>query len=128
VTHARDERGFTVVEIVVAVLVLMVGITALVGSSALVTRQVGRGRIVTIANQMASQKLDQLRALAAANRSGGRCTDGNFVSSGPTTTRGVTLQWFVTGSGTTRTVQVNASYPVPGGTRSFSLSTTVGCA
>lgn len=129
-THARDERGFTVVEIVVAVLVLMVGITALVGSSALVTRQVGRGRLVTIANQMASQKLDELRALGAANRTGtGRCTDGTFVSGGPTTTRGVTLQWFVTGSGISpRTVRVDASYPVRGGTRSFSLTTIVGCA
>lgn len=126
--QARDERGFTVVEIVVAVLVLTVGITALVGTSALVTRQVGRGRIVTIANQMASQKLDELRALGAANRTGtGRCSATGFGNGGPTTTRGVTLQWFVTGAGASRTLQVNASYPVRGGTRTLTLTSVVGC-
>jgi prepilin-type N-terminal cleavage/methylation domain-containing protein len=50
-----NEGGFTVIEVIVAVLVLTIGVTALVGSSALVTRQVGRGRIVTIANQRAAQ-------------------------------------------------------------------------
>jgi Tfp pilus assembly protein PilV len=124
----RDEQGFTVVEIVVAVLVLMVGVTALVGTSALVTRQVGRGRIVTIANQMASQKLDSLRALGGQNRTGtGRCTATGFASGGPTTTRGVTLQWFVTGTGKSRTLQVNADYRVKGGTRTLTLTSIVGC-
>lgn len=127
-TRARDEQGFTVVEIVVAILVLMVGITALVGSSALVTRQVGRGRIVTIANQMATQKLDELRALGAVNRTGtGRCSATGFGNGGPMTVRGVTLQWSVTGTGTSRTIQVNASYPVRGGTRTVALTSIVGC-
>ncbi len=126
-THAHDDRGFTVVEIMVAVLVLLVGVTALVGSSALVSRQVGRGRIITLANQMATQKLDELRALGAQNRGAGRCTDAGFANGGPTTARGVTLQWVVAGTGGTRTVRVDASYPVRGGTSSFSLETTVGC-
>jgi hypothetical protein len=37
------------------------------------------------------------------------------------------LQWFVTGTGTTRNVQVTATYAVRGGTRSLSLTTIVGC-
>ncbi|HEU4649717.1 MAG TPA: hypothetical protein VFS33_11695 [Gemmatimonadales bacterium] len=128
-TPVHEEQGFTIVEIVVAVLVLMVGVTALVGTSALVTRQVGRGRIVTIANQMATQKLDSLRALGAANRNGsGRCSSANgFASGGPATTRGITLQWFVTGTGKSRNIQVNATYPVRSGTRTLSLTSIVGC-
>lgn len=124
-TRARGEQGFTIVEIVVAMLVLMIGVTALVGTSALVTRQLGRGRIVTIANQMASQTLDSLRARAAST-AGGRCSA--LASGGPTTTRGVTLQWTVTGTGNApRTIQVDATYPVRGGTRTFSLTSVVGC-
>ena len=62
----RSERGFTVVEVVVAMLVLIIGATALVGSSGLVSRQIGRGRSINAATQVAVQRLETLRR--AANR------------------------------------------------------------
>src|SRR5690242_1880299 len=37
----RSEQGFTIIEIMLAVIVLSVGVMALVGSSALATRMVG---------------------------------------------------------------------------------------
>jgi Tfp pilus assembly protein PilV len=122
-----NEGGFTVIEVIVAVLVLTIGVTALVGSSALVTRQVGRGRIVTIANQLATQKLEELRRAAARRSGGNRCADAGFASGGPSTVRSVTLQWTVATSGTARQVSVTASYPRQGGTSSFTLTTIVGC-
>lgn len=124
------QGGFTVIEILVALVVLGVGITALVGTSALVTRQVGRGRIVTIANQLANQKLEDLRRAAAfKDVSGNRCTAAaGFTGGGPVTTRGVTYSWSISGSGNApRLATVTTSYPVPGGTKSFSISTYVGC-
>ncbi len=125
------ERGFSLIEVLIAVIVLGVGVTALAGGSALVTRQVSRGRSVTIANQLATQKLDSLRFLAALpNGASQRCTNAGFVSGGPSSVRGVALNWSVIG-GTmgpnTRDVSVVATYPVRGGTRNITLRTVVGC-
>ncbi len=122
------QSGFTLVELLVAVLVLGIGITALAGTSALVTRQVGRGRIVTIANQLANQKLDELRRLALRDGAANQCTDAQFASGGPVTTRGVTYSWLVDKTAPKAPiVTVNASYAVRTGTKSFSISTVVGC-
>lgn len=122
------EGGFTLIEVLIAVLVLGIGITALVGTSALVTRQVGRGRIVTIANQLANQKIDELRRLALKDGAGNKCTDAQFVSGGPVTTRKVTYSWTVDKTAPKAPiVTVSASYPVTGGTKNFSITTVVGC-
>lgn len=123
------QGGFTVLEVLVALLVLGVGITALVGTSALVTRQVGRGRIVTIASQLVNQKLEDLRRAAAVKDGfGNRCTAAAFTAGGPVTNRGVTYGWSIAGAGNApRLVTVTASYPVPGGSKTFSVSTYVGC-
>lgn len=127
---AHGTRGFTLLEVMVAVIILGIGITALAGGSALVTRQVGRGRVVTVATQLATQKMDSLRMLAGRVDGGGnRCTHGGFVSGGPSTVRGVTLNWRVL-NGTvprTRNVAVVASYATLRGTRNVSLNTQVGC-
>jgi type IV pilus assembly protein PilV len=127
VSERSAQGGFTVIEVLIAVLVLGIGITALVGTSALVTRQIGRGRIVTIANQLANQKLDELRRRAARKVGGNYCADANFASGGPVTTRGVTYSWNVAVAGKSSTVTVTASYPVRTGTKSFSITTIVGC-
>ncbi|HEX5386968.1 MAG TPA: prepilin-type N-terminal cleavage/methylation domain-containing protein [Gemmatimonadales bacterium] len=122
------QSGFTIVEVMVAILVLTVGITALVGSSAVVTRQVGRGRVVTLANQIAEQKLDDLRRAAAIkDGSGNRCTDAGFASGGPTTKRGVSYTWTVGTTGSARSASVTATYKIKGGTRSLTISTYIGC-
>lgn len=126
----RAERGFSVIEVMVAVIILGFGVTALVGSSALVTRQVGRGRMNTVATQLATQKLDSLRMLGARVDGGGnRCTHAGFTSGGPSTVRGVSLNWRVLAGVVPRTrdVAVAASYATPRGTRSVTLNTTIGC-
>jgi prepilin-type N-terminal cleavage/methylation domain-containing protein len=129
-TMTRDLRGFTLIEVMIAIIVLGIGITALAGGAAMASRQVGRGRIVTVANQLATQKLDSLRMLAAQPDGGGnRCTHGGFVTGGPVTTRAVTLTWRVL-NGTaprTRDVAVVASYNSRYGARNVTLNTTVGC-
>jgi prepilin-type N-terminal cleavage/methylation domain-containing protein len=124
----NDRRGFTVIEVLAAVLILGIGITALVGSSALVTRQIGRGRILTIASEVATQRLEKLRLLSRPVSGGSPCTQGGFASStAPDTVRSVVESWAVSGSGTSRTVTVTVAYPRQGGTSTFTLSTIVGC-
>ena len=62
-------------------LILGIGITALVGSSALVTRQIGRGRILTIATEVANQRLEKLRLLSRPVSGGNPCAQAGFASS-----------------------------------------------
>ena len=49
----RNAQGFTIIEVLVAVLVLTVGVTALVGSAGMVTRMIGQGKRTTQATQRA---------------------------------------------------------------------------
>ncbi len=124
----NDRRGFTVIEVLAAVLILGIGITALVGSSALVTRQIGRGRILTIASEVATQRLEKLRLLSRPVSGGNPCAQAGFASSAnPDTVRSVVESWTVTGSGNSRTVTTTVTYPRQGGTSTFTLSTIVGC-
>ena len=125
---APDTRGFTVIEVLVAMLILGVGITALVGSSALVTRQIGRGRILTIATEIGNQRLEKLRLLARPYNGAAACARTGFASStAPDTVRHVVESWTVTGSGNSRTIKVAVTYPRQGGTSTDTLSTIVGC-
>jgi prepilin-type N-terminal cleavage/methylation domain-containing protein len=126
----NPNRGFTLIEVMVAIIILGFGITALAGGSMLVTRQVGRGKVVTVATQLATQKMDSLRMLAARVDGGGnRCTHAGFVTGGPSTVRGVTLNWRVLNGGVprTRNVAVSATYATIRGTKTIALNTQVGC-
>ena len=123
----RSERGFTVVEVVVAMLVLIIGATALVGSSGLVSRQIGRGRSINAATQVAVQRLEALRR--AANRrtavGGARCLHSDFAN-GSATTLGMTEAWGV-GSGSLRTVADTVTYSRTAGTSRVILQTLIAC-
>ena len=47
----QSSAGFSLVEVLVAIVVLGIGIVAMVGSSAMVTRMIGRGKVETRAAQ-----------------------------------------------------------------------------
>jgi prepilin-type N-terminal cleavage/methylation domain-containing protein len=117
-------HGFTLVEVLVAVVVLGIGITALVGSSAMVTRMIGRGQMETRAAQLASRRLETLRREAYSTSP--RCTSGGFASGGPSTSQGVTESWQLTGTNP-RTLTVTVSYKTARGTHSDVVSTLIRC-
>jgi len=123
----RSQRGFTVVEVVVAMLVLIIGATALVGSSGLVSRQIGRGRAISTATQVAVQRLETLRR--AANRrtsvGGARCLHASFAS-GTATTRGMSEAWGLSGT-SLRTAVDTVTYARTGGTSLVVLTTLIAC-
>jgi len=70
---ANNARGFTIVEIIIAIVVLTVGLLGLVSTAALVTRMIARGQRSAVASTFAAQRLELLRPAAciAAQRSNG---------------------------------------------------------
>jgi prepilin-type N-terminal cleavage/methylation domain-containing protein len=67
----KREQGFTIVEVIVAILVLTVGLLALVTSAALVTRMIGRGQRSAVAAQYAQRRLEMLRVSGCRSQAGG---------------------------------------------------------
>lgn len=70
----KSERGFTIVEVIIAVLVLTVGILGLVTTSALVTRMIARGQRSANAANFASKRLELLRVTGCKSQAAGRDT------------------------------------------------------
>jgi prepilin-type N-terminal cleavage/methylation domain-containing protein len=117
--------GFTLVEVLVAVVVLGIGIVALAGSAAMVTRMVGRGQMGTRAAQLASRRLEFLRN--AAYKTNPRCTDASFARGGPVTAQGVTETWVIA-AGLQATITETVTYrAATGGTHSDVFTTRIGC-
>jgi prepilin-type N-terminal cleavage/methylation domain-containing protein len=124
----HNEAGFTMVELMIAVVVLVIGVVALAGTSAFVTRQIGRSRIATIATEVGTRRLEQLKLAAAPTGVTAACASAAFASSGaPITERGVTESWTVNTVGTMSTATVTVSYPRRGGTSTITLQTLIGC-
>ena len=71
-----NERGFTIIEIIIAIIVLTVGLLGLVSTAALVTRMIARGQRSANAAAFAARRLERLRPAAciAAQRVGGTDT------------------------------------------------------
>jgi prepilin-type N-terminal cleavage/methylation domain-containing protein len=119
----QDRSGFTLVEVLVAVMVLSIGVTALVGSAGVVTRMIGRGQMGTRAAQMASQTLEDLRLMAYSTTP--RCTSGQFVGS-TTTSVGITQKVVLTGA-SPRTIIDSVSYRTVKGMHTDVFTTQVRC-
>jgi type IV pilus modification protein PilV len=60
----RNQDGFTIIEILIAVVVLMVGVLGLVMTAALVTRMMGRANRAQMAANYASQRMEKMRTAA----------------------------------------------------------------
>ena len=122
----RGTAGFTLVEVLVAVVVLGIGIIAMAGTSGMVTRMIGRGKMATRAGQAATRKVEELRL--AAYSTSPHCTAGTFVSGGPVVANGVTTSWVVPVNGKVRSVAVTVSFKTTrGGTHTDVLNTQIEC-
>ena len=113
------------VEVMVAIVLLTIGVMALVGSSAMVSRMIGNGRGSTIAVQVATARLERLRRIAGSTRP--FCSSPQFTSDSAVTA-GVTERWSVAPPGSlSRAVSVIIAYRDPRGPIRDTLHTVVLC-
>ena len=122
----RATAGFTLVEVLVSVVVLGIGIIAMAGTSGMVARMIGRGKMSTRAGQAVTRKVEELRLAAYSTTP--HCSAGAFASGGPVVANGVTTTWVVGASGKARSVQVTVSFKTTrGGTHTDVLNTLIEC-
>ena len=126
---ASSERGFTVVEILVAIVILAIGLLVLAGGSVVVTRNLTNSRMAMLATARAEAKLDELRAIAASTTPA--CGSVDFASSVSAQTIGkLTLSWTITPTaGAERQVRVRTEYTLPSGrgVKIDTLKAEIGC-
>jgi prepilin-type N-terminal cleavage/methylation domain-containing protein len=122
----RAEQGFTLVEVLLAIIVLSVGVMALVGSSALATRMIGGSKESSVVAQVASARGELLRTYAAQTTPG--CGNAS-VANGTATTAGVSESWQLGGAAgdPTRDVVMTFTYQTPRGQRSVTSTITLYC-
>ncbi|MEX0691142.1 MAG: prepilin-type N-terminal cleavage/methylation domain-containing protein [Gemmatimonadales bacterium] len=113
----RNRNGFTVVEVIIAIVILSVGIISLAGTAALVTRMVAQGQRYTEAAQLANRRFEILRSMDCATLEAGSATGGQFTET-----------WTITTVGTNgRTLSVVVQSPTGTGVRADTFSTTRFC-
>ncbi len=105
----RKTLGFTLIEVMVAIVILSIGLLALAGATANVSKMVGHGKWTTAASQVATRRLEILRQIA--NSTNPTCTSSALVSGGPLAVGGVTESWTISGTGGMRQVLITVTYP-----------------
>jgi len=122
---SRSPRGFTLIEILIAIVVVCVGVLALTGTSATVDRMIGRGKVETHAALLASRRVERLRL--AAGSTSPRCQSPEFASGGPVWEDGLKQSWTVEPAGKVRRIRVSVSYLTLRGPRAAVLETGIQC-
>lgn len=120
----RATGGFTLAEVLVAILILSIGVLAIAASSGSVYRMLGSGRRSTIAANLLTTRMEWLRR--EANRTTPRCAA--LANGGGPAAAGYTEAWTVTGTGPTRNITVIIGTPSPAGLRPDTTHTLLDCA
>jgi len=114
--HRGHEAGFTLAEVLVAAVVIVIGLTAVATGFQFATGGIATGRGETVAIFLAEQRLEQLRAVALVNFNGP-------WPSGPSLAAGTTAEFCQTSNiGTTGT---NCQSGAITGTTSYTRTTVI---
>jgi prepilin-type N-terminal cleavage/methylation domain-containing protein len=101
-------RGFTIVEVLIAIIMLSIGVLALASSAGGITRMMSNAQRKTRSYAMASSVVDSLRRVA-------KTSCGSLPSNGSGSRAGISTTWEVTNTGSTNVthqVRVLMSYRV----------------
>jgi len=113
----RPRRGFTLIEMIIAIVVMSIGVMGLAGTATYVATQMGGGKAQTLAATLATKVADSLAAR--------RCS---ALVNGSQTKRDVTVTWTVADSSRTRWVTESVQYRVKRGpTKTLTYTTVIQC-
>ena len=101
---AGARAGFTLIELMVAVMLFTVGVLATMSSAAAVMKMMGGAQRLTVASVVAEARFERLRAQSCAQH-----------VAGSTTTRGVRESWQIVPLVQADDVTVVVTYPTGGG-------------
>ena len=116
-------RGFSLIEVLVAMTILTIGVLGLAASSTAVSRMTSEGDRFGESAALASSRIELLRSSAGVNCAG--------LSSGTETVGAYTLGWTVSTNTTVsmlRDVSVQVSYNSRGTARTSNYATQISCA
>jgi type IV pilus assembly protein PilV len=114
----KNRAGFTILEVLVAMMILTVGILGLVTTAALVTRMIGQGQRYSEASTLAAQRIERMRSRSCTTLANGGATQGAY-----------TISWTVdaVSQPNSRVVTVVVVSPTNRGTRADTFATTIAC-
>lgn len=112
-----NARGFSLIELMIAVMILTVGVLGVAGSARVVTQMTGSGARYGASAAVASSRFEQLRAADCSTVASGSATTGRFAE-----------KWTVTTAGMLRTVTLTITYNNGTKTRTDVFSTMISCA
>ncbi len=122
----REEGGFTVVEVLIAMIILSIGVLALASSAGAITRMMSNARAKTNATSYAQSMLDSVRTRAMATTPG--CTNVPAATGSYAPSYGTTLAWQISAlSPEERLVRVTVSWRNGRSTSSDQLVTLIYC-
>lgn len=113
----KTEDGFTLIEIIIAILLLTVGIFGMAKATAGMIRMLGNGDRAGTAAIYAQERLELLRATACAG-----ATTGSMVRD-----QAYDLFWDVTTDGNVAGIRVMVQYNADGGYRTDTVTTQELC-
>jgi prepilin-type N-terminal cleavage/methylation domain-containing protein len=115
----RSRRGLTLVEMIIAIIVMAIGIMGLAGTASYVAMQMGGGNAQTIAAAMAAKVADSVAARPCS-----------ALINGSRTSRGVKVTWTVGAGNSARTRRVTETVeykPKRGPTKSVTYTLALQC-
>ena len=122
----RSSRGgFTIVEVLIAIVMLSIGVLAMASSSGAITKMMTFGRMKTDATSIAQSVLDSLRYTAQATSP--KCTALSSGSQSTPPKRGFSTAWTVLTSGDSRNITVTVGYRIGSQNKSETLATSMFC-
>lgn len=109
--------GFTLVELIVAMLMLTIGLLGLAGVGGVVLKQMSSGTYQTIAASIAQSRFEQMEGDSCA-----------LITSGSATVRGMAENWTVASLGLrAKTVYDTVTVVSSSGTKKVGIHTVVSC-
>lgn len=75
----RARRGFTLVELIVSIIILVVGVLGLASAAAVVMRQINGSSFQNRAAAIAQSRFERLRAVPCANATAGTASSGGIT-------------------------------------------------